>query len=118
MATIETIDQRLSLDNKFNINTITTNKSLCNELTIKELEEKVFKLNGEVLNAKIQNQKQTSEILNLKLKLERKNSIERELLNLIQAYRDEIDQLKKKLNLNEFLPNSPPKDDSITVIFL
>ena len=119
------MDHHLLQDDKTNLETITTHKSLCDEITIKQLEEQVFKLNGEVLNGKIQNQKQATEILSLKLKLERQTTIERELLNSIKSYRDEIDQLKNKLSLNECLPSdhnvlqedSPSKEDSTTVIF-
>lgn len=88
------------------------------ELTRQQLIDKVFDLNGELLDAKIKNQTQERELLSLNLKLHRQTTTERDLLCSIELYKDEITQLKEKLK--EF-PNteqdSTSKETATTVIF-
>ena len=70
-----------------------------------QLVKKEQKLTGDLNIEKEKTEKQNSELLSLKLKLERQNNIERDLLQANKAYKDEIDQLKNKLASYESLEN-------------
>ena len=75
------------------------------DLTTTKLEQKIEQLTSDLLNEKAKNQRQASELLAFKLKIERQNNIEKELIGANKAFKLENEQLKKRLSTFDSLSN-------------